>query len=347
MKLLIVTQKIDENDPVLGFFTNWVAHFSRRFERLVVVCLERGKWNPPANVKIYSLGKETGGTRLGYAWRFLGLIWRLRGEYDGVFVHMNQEYVLLGGLLWRLMRKPVVLWYNHTIGTIYTSTAMKLASAVCHTSPYAYTAGSPKSVRMPAGIDTTVFKKAVAETKADGVVYIGRLAPLKKVDVLIAAVGALALRNIPCSLDIYGAGAGKDASYEASLRQAAAVIGRKDIVTFHGAVPHDKTPMLYASHRAAVNLTPRGNYDKTVLEAMACEALPLVSSGAFADIIPPEFYFTEGDASSLADRLQFAFSMPTDVRISYGKRFRESVVERHDITILAARLAMIFDHLAV
>ena len=43
MKLLVVTQAMDEQDPVLGFFVRWVEELAKRAERIEVICLKEGK----------------------------------------------------------------------------------------------------------------------------------------------------------------------------------------------------------------------------------------------------------------------------------------------------------------
>ena len=63
MRLLIVTQKIDEQDAVLGFMHGWVAEFARQAESVSVICLEKGEVNLPENARVFSLGKEK--TELG------------------------------------------------------------------------------------------------------------------------------------------------------------------------------------------------------------------------------------------------------------------------------------------
>ena len=116
LKLLIITQAIDLDNPVLGFFHRWVGEFSKHNEKLTVICLEKGKYNLPANVEVLSLGKEEGSSRFKYLWCFYKYLWRERTNYDVVFVHMNQEYILLAGWWWRLTGKKVVLWRNHQAG---------------------------------------------------------------------------------------------------------------------------------------------------------------------------------------------------------------------------------------
>ena len=90
MRLLIVTQAVDRNDPVLGFFHRWIEEISQHVQTVHVVCLKEGPHSLPSNVTVHSLGKESGRSRLKYVTRFYSYIWKFRGEYDAVFVHMNQ-----------------------------------------------------------------------------------------------------------------------------------------------------------------------------------------------------------------------------------------------------------------
>src|SRR3989338_1489201 len=141
MKLLIFTQKVDLHDPILGFFHGWIEKLAERAELISVICLQKGLFNLPKNVTVYSLGKNADGRglRRGFAWikyivnlyRYLFLI---RGSYDKVFVHMNQEYVLLVGLYWKLKNIPVYLWRNHPKGSILTRLAVLLSMKVFCTS---------------------------------------------------------------------------------------------------------------------------------------------------------------------------------------------------------------------
>ncbi len=58
MKLLILTQKVDKNDPTLGFFHRWIEEFANHYENLTIICLEKGIYTLPKNVQVLSLGKE-------------------------------------------------------------------------------------------------------------------------------------------------------------------------------------------------------------------------------------------------------------------------------------------------
>jgi hypothetical protein len=62
-KLLILTQKVDKDDGVLGFFHAWIAALAVRFDGITVICLEKGACELPGNVTVLSLGKESGASR--------------------------------------------------------------------------------------------------------------------------------------------------------------------------------------------------------------------------------------------------------------------------------------------
>jgi hypothetical protein len=160
MRLLVCTQAVDKDERALGFFHRWLEEMAHSFTRIEVVCLKEGRHSLPGNVQIHSLGKETGRSRLKYVLHFYRYAWTLRHEYDAVFVHMNQEYVLMGGLFWRLLGKRIILWRNHKMGNRLTDIACRLADVVCYTSPEAFVARLPHAVRMPIGIDTTQFRLA-------------------------------------------------------------------------------------------------------------------------------------------------------------------------------------------
>src|SRR5690349_2038560 len=113
MKLLIITQKVDEADQPLGFFVRWLEEFARHFEKISVICLQAGEFTLPAQVRVYPLGKDNGVSKWRQAARFYRLSWQLRHEYDAVLVHMNPIWAALGGPLWRMLHKPLVLWYTH------------------------------------------------------------------------------------------------------------------------------------------------------------------------------------------------------------------------------------------
>lgn len=340
MRLLIVTQAVDRNDPVLGFFHRWIEEFAKHFEKITVICLRQGDHDLPANVSVHSLGKETArGPRLFRILRYIAVFLRyvilLRREYDAVFVHMNAEYVILGGLPWRLLGKRILFWYNHQAGGARVRIAVHIAHRVFHTSPYAYTAGFRNAKRMPAGIDMSLFSPSPSvERRRNSILYAGRVAPAKRVHVLIDALTTLQRNGRHYSLDIVGAFA--DSEYEKSILARAGELLPKKVITFHTPVSHEALPSFYRRTDVFVNLTDAGNYDKVVLEAAACGALVVTSSPAFA-FVDPQFTCAN-DANSVAQAMSRALSLEPAKRRTEAERMRAYVAENESLSSLASKM---------
>src|SRR3989344_9079433 len=130
MKLLITTKTVDENDQLLGFFIEWVRLFSKKFEKITVLCLEKGKFELPKNVKVINIGKYRGLGKLRILFSLCFISFNLRGEYDAVFVHMNPIWMVLGGLCWKMMGKKRTLWYTSGGVTLKLKVAEKFSDVI-------------------------------------------------------------------------------------------------------------------------------------------------------------------------------------------------------------------------
>lgn len=299
MKLLIITQVVDLDDPVLGFFHGWVEEIAKHVDFVEVICLRKGKYALPENVAVHSLGKEEReATRLQYVLRLYALLWKLRGRYERVFVHMNQEYVLLAGLYWRLFRKPTYLWRNHYAGSILTDIAGLFCTKVFCTSKHSYTAKYQKTVLMPVGVDTQRFSPEASVGRVPrSILFLARISPSKRPDMLLDALEILSARGTEYTAAIVGSPVKEDISYYQKIVDR----GEKLNVRFIPAVPNHKTLDLYRTHEIFVNASPSGMFDKTIFEAAACGCIVLASSNDFRDAAGDEYAFS--DALSLEGKL--------------------------------------------
>ena len=280
MTLLVLTQRVDAKDPILGFFHRSLLELAGRFEGVIVIALYVGAHSLPENVRVYSLGKERGTSRMTRVLRLLRYIIVLRKEYDAVFVHMNEEYVLLCGVLWKLFGKTIYLWRNHYAGSFLTTLAARLSTNVFYTSKDSYTARFANALSMPVGIDLTLFAPDPSLTPAPhSILSLGRIAPSKHIHVLIEAMQKL---DESYTLDLYGDALPKDKEYAACLASRSKELGLEKRVRFYSGIPNGETPAIYAAHALFVNLSPGGMFDKTLLEALACGCRVVSTSPDFA-----------------------------------------------------------------
>lgn len=342
MKLLIVTQKVDKHDDVLGFFHRWIEEFAKHAESIVVICLYEGEHHLPANTKVLSLGKEEGGSRiqrtLRYIVRFHKYIWNEQNNYDAVFVHMNQEYVLLGAPLWKILKKKIFMWRNHHFGNVFTRIAMSFCDKIFCTSKYSFTASSPKTVIMPVGIDTESFKRDTSIIREpNSILFLGRISPVKNVDIFINALELLDTAGGSFIATIVGNPSEVDEAYYIKIKKSGASLEKKGKLVFHRGVPNRQTPPLYNRHEIFVNATASGSFDKTILEAAACECLVLVSNKSCSDILSKQFLFKEKEAADLADKLRMILALEKNDKEKYGNIMRQHAI-KHDISILTQQI---------
>ena len=344
MKILVITQALDTEDSVLSAYHRLVSEIARNFDFVTAICLKKGQNSLPANTKILSLGKEKGGgwmvAHVRYLWRFYKYIFS--AEYDVVFVHMNQEYILLGGLLWKMMGKRVYMWRNHHAGSFLTDVAAAFCTKVFCTSKFSYTAKYKKTVLMPVGIETDMFKRndlSRTAKKPHSILFLARIAPVKKPHLLLEALGLLAQKGLSFTASFYGDALPKDIDYLKGLKEKAKALNLDKQVTFCGGVPNDQTPDVYSAHEVFVNLSSSGMYDKTIFEAMACETLSLASNKNLHGLVPEMFIFEEGNAVDLSQKLEKLLALSSEEKESYGRQLRQIVIDKHSLRGLGLKLA--------
>jgi len=330
--LLILTQAVDTKDPVLGFFHAWIHELAARHESVSVVCLKEGAHTLPENVRVYSLGKESGSSRGKYLVRLCKYVWALR-DHKRVFVHMNEEYVLLAGWFWIISGARIVLWRNHKMGSWRTRIAVLLSDRVCHTSTDAYVAYSKKALRMPIGIDTKLFIPPQTQTEPKSVLFFGRLDRVKRPELFVEAVRDLVKRNVAVQALICGSPTYRNDPFAHALRSNAP----KEIV-FRESVEHREAPKLFALHSIYVNLTPSGSFDKTIGEALASGCVLVAANENVRDVIHPDLFVDPLDQAHATGALERALALTAEERRRLSENGRAYVEERHSLRLLADTL---------
>jgi len=275
MRLLILTQKVDQNDPILGFFHRWVEEFSKHYEKITVICLEEGEHNLPSNVQVFSLGKEKKKSKINYVINFFRYIWQERNNYDAVFVHMNPEYVIFGGLFWGLWRKRIGLWYVHRAVNFRIWLAEKFANVIFTSAPESFRTKSSKVKYVGHGIDTDRFKfSEISDTGK--VLHVGRITRIKNVDVIMRAMGD---RKLSLVGEVVTE---EDKKYKKELEGLVKNLNLE--VEWLGAVLNSELPEIYKDHSFSINAAPDGGMDKAVLEALSAGVPTFVSNRAFQGV---------------------------------------------------------------
>ncbi len=286
MKLLICTQKVDKDDPILGFFHNWIIEFSKNFESVIVVCLFKGNSDLPFNVKVLSLGKEERQSRLQYLIHFYWYIWYERKNYDAVFVHMNQIYVVLAGFLWKIWKKKITLWYTHRAVSMGLRIATIFSNKIFTASKDSFNIKSNKVAIMGHGIDISKFeKKDDFPHKRFTILSVGRITRIKNLETLIKTCLILKRQNHDFICNIIGPRVTPDDNiYYDELTKLIKENRLMENIFFKDAVSNENIREYYWNSDININLSPTGGVDKVILEGIASSCLPLVSNTTFREI---------------------------------------------------------------
>jgi len=157
-----------------------------------------------------------------------------------------------------------------------------------------YQADMSKIIVIPPGVDVCRFypipsdeaKEFIGIPPCDRMLlFVGRIEPLKGLDVLIEAIGIMhrkeVLKENPFCLSIIG-GDPEESTEQASIemkriKSLSEQYGLKDLVTFLGARSQDSLPYYYSAAEAVVVPSQYESFGMVALEAMAC-GTPVVAS---------------------------------------------------------------------
>jgi D-inositol-3-phosphate glycosyltransferase len=281
--------------------------------------------------------------------------WRIvRGDYDLIYAH----YWLSGeaGLALRERWGVPVLQMFHTLGRLKNSVARspgeiepwrrieaetRLVRAVDrivaanavereHLTRH-YGAEPGRIAVIPCGVDTELFRpgdrtEARRRLGLDGrpvVLYVGRLEPIKGLDTLCDAVGALRADGVPVDLLMVGGDTDESpAGHEAHLRRRIRALGLDPHVRFLGPQPQEVLHAYYVAADVTVLPSHYESFGMVALEAMACGS-PVVGSrvGGLTTTVRDGvtgYLVANGDVAALAERLADLIADP-DARERLGR----------------------------
>ncbi|KND48433.1 MAG: hypothetical protein AB200_01740 [Parcubacteria bacterium C7867-005] len=342
MRILVITQKIDEEDDILGFFSGWVKALSAEADFVDVICLAKGKFDLPANVRVRSLGKEKSNSKFIRAIKFF--IYSLGSliKADGVFVHMAPEYVRAIHPVNFFLKKPVVMWYAHIKVSNAAKWAIDHVDFILTPSKESFEYDSDKVISTGHGINTDLFSPQVdVVTKPLSLLSFSRISKVKRIEILIEATRILVheknIKNL--IVDIYGKPARlEDDEYLMSLKKLVVEKKVEQNVFWKGGIANKDAPKIYANHQIFVRLQGGGGFGKTELEAMAVGVPAILPTTVYKDDLKDfvsDLYFKEDDALMLSSCVERVLGWTDEHKEKYVTNSVNLVSQKHNVKNVA------------
>lgn len=346
-RLLVFNLATDIDDPILGFTSAWLSALASRYEAVDVVTMRKGRLDLPANVSVFSVGKEAGygePRRLFVFYRTLRHL-LAKHDYESCFAHMMPLFAVLSWPLLSHKKVPIVLWYVHRSKTAMLRLAEACADTVVSATADSFPLRSDKLVVTGHGIDVDLFTPGLAPlARPFIIVSVGRISPIKRLEVLIEAARALSEREGSEGLQVrlIGPVLENDHLYHHRLRELVERWDLQRAVHFVGPLSPEGVVEEYRSASVAVNLSDTDSLDKAFLEAMSC-AVPVVTSnlacGRILTDVSPGSFVPKNDPVAVADACEAVQALSEEQREDLGARLRALVVKDHSLERLIARLS--------
>jgi glycosyltransferase involved in cell wall biosynthesis/4-amino-4-deoxy-L-arabinose transferase-like glycosyltransferase len=333
-RLLVITQRVDEKDTNLAVHVRWLQELATLNASVLVIAQSVGTFNLPSNVTVWSLGKESGATKFRQFLRLQIFLLRAMSLVDAVLVLMVPMYVLCAVPFAFFTRVPISLWYTHKHVSWMLRIAVLFLHRVFSASQESFRLKAKKVRFLGHAIDTEFFTLDSSVTPEKGlVISVGRIAPVKRLEIIIDAVKALRKDGLNVRLQLIGSAVlPVDVEYEKTLRRNSG-----DFVSFTGGKTASEVRDVYHRASVCVNASKTGSLDKVMLEAMASGCPVVTSNEAFSSLVPKESFVASGSVHDLAKAIRSMIEHTPS-----REALREVVTQKHELrTTLAALMAEI------
>jgi glycosyltransferase involved in cell wall biosynthesis len=323
MKLVVITQRVDPDDPALGATVPMLRSLAARVDELVVLTLAARESSLPENVRVKVIAAPTQALRGA---RFAAaLVPELRPRPVAVLAHMSPIYAVLAAPLVRPLRIPLLLWFTHWRSSRLLQLAERVSTGVLTVDRSSFPLSSPKVIPIGHGIAVDALPCVEQEDRLR-LLALGRTSPAKGLDTIVEAA-----RLAGVELELRGPSlTGEERAYRDALG-----------VPVEPPVARREIARVYAAAGALVNNMRSGALDKVVFEAAASCLPVLVSNPGFGSLvegIEPSLQFPQDDAEALAGRIRALSDAGPEARARIGRELRARVERDHSVDRWAERL---------
>lgn len=170
------------------------------------------------------------------------------------------------------------------------------------------------------------------------IVYLGRLAQEKSIDILIDGIHELKKRNKPCKLLIVGAGPSEE-----KLKEQASMLGVSQEVIFAGKKIAEEVPDYYEAADCFASASTTETQGLTYIEALASGLAIFARPDEILKglLVESETGYYFSDESTFADKMELFLNIPEQEKEKIKSKAREKV-EPYNIERFAEKITQVY-----
>ena len=292
-KILILNISTDSNNTSLGFAVNWINQLSEYYIEIDVVTLNKGAThmlNNNINVYCHDSVNTNKITKFIALRKIIKKLLK-NNEYRFCLSHMTTSLILVSSTIFRFHNLQSILWYTHKGPTTFIKKIALYLGAlfsdrIITASENSFPLKFKKVTSIGHAINYEDFYRSRVNTESKDFLILSRISRSKNIEESI--LGFLnSVYGESQSITIVGGPLTKqDADYESYLKNK---YSEYPNIRFAGSVPHHNLSKYIDKTGFHINNTPKGFYDKSVLETLSSGVINFYMNSEYDKNIHPKY----------------------------------------------------------
>ena len=329
-KILIFNISTDSNNTSLGFAVNWINQLSEYYIEIDVVTLNKGATHMlNDNINVYSNNSINKITKFIEIRKTIKNLLK-NNEYKFCLSHMTTSLTLVSSTIFKFNNLQSILWYTHKGPTTFIKKIVLYLGAlfsdrIITASENSFPLRFKKVTSIGHAINYENFYRSRINTETKDFLILSRISRSKNIDESIQ--GFLnSVYGESQSITIVGGPLTKqDVEYESYLKNKYSVYSN---IRFAGSIPHPNLSKYIDKTRFHINNTPKGFYDKSVLETLSGGIINFYMNSEYDKNIHPEYLNIlkfDGTKDDLTKSINLISKLEKDLLLEIIKFSQEKV----------------------
>ena len=329
-KILIFNISTDSNNTSLGFAVNWINQLSEYYIEIDVVTLNKGATHMlNDNINVYSHDSINKITKFIEIRKTIKNLLK-NNEYKFCLSHMTTSLTLVSSTIFRFNNLQSILWYTHKGPTTFIKKIVLYLGAlfsdrIITASENSFPLRFKKVTSIGHAINYEDFYRSRINIESKDFLILSRISRSKNIDESIQGFLNSVYGESQNITIVGGPLTKQDVEYESYLKDKYSVYSN---IRFAGSIPHLNLSKYMDKTRFHINNTPKGFYDKSVLETLSGGIINFYMNSEYDKNIHPEYLNIlkfDGTKDDLTKSINLISKLEKDLLLEIIKFSQEKV----------------------